>query len=74
MTEDGKKLVYLQAYSLAKQYTKGFFAALPTNHRLMSPKVYDAVQGAIFNSYVDAYNQGARDMEVARARELYETK
>lgn len=74
MMENSKNIVYMQSYSLAKQYTKGFFAALPPNSKMITPDVFDAFQAALFNTFVDGYNQGAKDMELARAKEEYEKK
>lgn len=60
---DDIKVVYMQAYKLAEQYTKGFFAGTPAGGKFMKPELYDSIQGVIFNTYVDAYNKGAKDME-----------
>jgi len=68
MTDDNKTLVYMHAYTLAKTYTRGFFAGVPTNGKFMAPDMYDAIQAAIFNTFVDGYHQGARDMETAKVK------
>lgn len=69
-----KSIVHMQAYNLAKQYTKGFFSALPIHNKMMTPDIFDAVQSAIFNSFVDGYHQGAKDMEDIKGNTEHEKK